>query len=288
MNAMAPEDVVRQVEALLQRRRTDLARSLIKPALASHPEHTALLLQSAWADYLDDHNDEALRLVRQVLLAEPAHEGARVLYFELLVDKEQNAEAERVIIELLREYPEDADYYGRYANLMLRTLNLTKALQLAREGLRYNSDDVACLAAQATCELIEAPDVAGHGLQQLLVKHPQLIRTLVLVVAALEERGDVRGAKQVAQELVRAQPDNEHLVELARQLKIKGHWSMLPLWPVQKWGWGASFGIWILAVVGIRALGKVSPAASGVFAVMVIAYVVYSWVWPPLLRRLIK
>lgn len=288
MNAMAPEDVVRQVEALLQRRRTDLARSLIKPALASHPEHTALLLQSAWADYLDDRNEEALSTVRQVLLAEPTHEGARLLYFELLVEKEQNAEAERVIIELLREYPEDADCYGRYANLMLRTLNLPKALQLAREGLRYNPDDVACLAAQATCELIDTPDVASHGLQQLLVNHPQLIRTLALVVAALEERGDVRGAKQVAQELVRAQPDNEHLVEVARQLKIRGHWSMLPLWPVQKWGWGASFGIWIVAIVGIRALEKVSPAASGAFAIMVAAYVVYSWAWPPLLRRLIK
>lgn len=288
MNAMAPEDVVRQVEALLQRRRTDLARSLIKPALASHPEHSALLLQSAWADYLDDHNEEALRTVHQVLLAEPTHEGARMLHFELLVEKEQNAEAERVILELLREYPQDADYYGRYANLMLRTLNLTKALQLAREGLRYNPDDVACLAAQATCELIDTPDVAGHGLQQLLAKHPQLIRTLALVVVALDQRGDVRGAKQVTQELVRAQPDNEYLVDLARQLKIKGHWSMLPLWPVQKWGWGASFAIWILAIVGIRALSKASPTASGVFAVAVFAYVVYSWVWPPLLRRLIK
>lgn len=288
MSAMAPEDVVMQVDALLQRRRTDLARSLIGPALASHPEHTALLLQSAWTDYLDDRNEEALRTVRQVLLTEPTHDGARSLYFELLIEKEQNAEAERVIIELLREYPEDAGYYGRYANLMLRTLNLTKAMQLAREGLRYDPDNVECLAAQATCEFIDAPNAASHSLQQLLVRHPQLARTLLLVVVALDQRGDVRGAKQISQELVRAQPDNEHLVDVARQLKLKGHWSMLPLWPVQKWGWGASFGIWILAIVGIRALNKVSPAASGAFAVVVIAYVVYSWVWPPLLRRLIK
>jgi tetratricopeptide (TPR) repeat protein len=288
MNAMAPDDVVRQVEALLQRRRTDLARSLLKRALANHPEHTALLLQSAWADYLDDNYDEALRLVRQVLLAEPTHAGARLLYFELLVEKEQHAEAERVIIELLREYPEDADYYGRYANLMLRSLNLTKALQLAREGLRQDPENVECLSAQATCEFIDDPHAASAGLQQLLVNHPQLIRTLVLVVVALDQRGDVRGARRVTQELVRAQPDNEHLVDLARQLKIKGHWSMLPLWPIQKWGWGASFGIWILAIVVSRALSKVNPAAAGVFIAVMLGYVAYSWVWPPLLRRLIK
>src|SRR5687767_7111872 len=111
MEALAPEDIVRQVDALLQRRRTDQARSLIKPALLKHPQHTALLLQSAWIDYLDDEHDESLRTVQQVLLAEPTHESARLLYFELLIEKEQHAEAERVIIDLLREYPEDAHYY---------------------------------------------------------------------------------------------------------------------------------------------------------------------------------
>lgn len=288
MSAMAPEDVVRQVDALLQRRRTDLARSLLKPALASHPDHTALLLQAAWADYLDDNHEESLRQVRRVLVAEPSDESARLLYFELLVEKDQNAEAERVIIELLREYPEHASYYGRYANLMLRTLNLGKALPLAHEGLKYDPDNVECLAAQATCEFIEDPDKASRGLQQLLLRQPQLIRTLALVVVALDRRGDVRGAKEVAQEMVRAQPDNEHLVDLARQLKVKAHWSMLPLWPVQKWGWAASAGIWLLGIAGIRGLRQVSPAASGIFTLVILGYVVYSWVWPPLLRRLMK
>lgn len=288
MNVMAPEDVVRQVDALLQRRRTDQARVLIKQGLASHPDHTALLLQSAWTDYLDDESDEALRVVRQVLIADPDNESARLLYFELLVEKEEHVAAERVIIELLREFPEDASYYGRYANLMLRTLNMTKALQLAREGLKYEPGNVECLAAQATCEFIENPHASSHGLQQLLVNYPQLIRTLVLVVVALDQRGDVKGASQVARELVRAQPDNEHLVDLARQLKIKSHWTMLPMWPMQKWGWGASFAIWIIALVGTRTLNKVNPTAGAIFVGMVIVYVIYSWVWPPLLRRLVK
>jgi hypothetical protein len=28
--------------------------------------------------------------------------------------------------------------------------------------------------------------------------------------------------------------------ELVRELRIQNHWSMKPLWPLQKWGWGAS------------------------------------------------
>jgi tetratricopeptide (TPR) repeat protein len=288
METLAPDDVVRQVGALLERRRTDQARALLKPALANHPNHAALLLQSAWTDYLDDQNESALSAVRQVLVSEPSNESARVLYFELLVEEEQYREAERVIIELLHEYPEASDYYGRYANLMLRTLNIAKALQLAREGLKYDPDSAECLVAQATCELIEQPGGASHGLQRLLVGHPKFIRTLLLVAVALEQRGDVRGASRFAEELVRAQPNNEHLVAIARELKHKAHWSMLPLWPMQKWGWGASFGIWVLTIVASRALSKTNPVAAGIFIGVMLTYVVYSWVWPPLLRRLLK
>jgi hypothetical protein len=51
--------------------------------------------------------------------------------------------------------------------------------------LKYNPDSTECLAAQATCELIDRPDGASHGLQRLLVGHPKFTRTLLLVAAAL-------------------------------------------------------------------------------------------------------
>jgi tetratricopeptide (TPR) repeat protein len=284
-----PQQVLEQVAALLQRRRTTQARALLKPALANHPEHTGLLLQAAYVDYLEDQPEQALQSVTQVLKAEPDHPSARELYFTLLADKEQYVEAEHVIIELLRDYPEAADYYGRYADLMLRTLNLGKALRLAREGLKYDADDPECLAAQAVCEFIEQPaGQPSRGLQQLLVRHPQSLRTLVLVVIALQQRGELREARRVAQELVRAQPDNEHLIQIASSLSVSSHWSMLPLWPMQKWGWAASFGLWLLAIIGIRAISKVNEAAGGAFGIIVLIYVIYSWVWPPILRRLLR
>jgi hypothetical protein len=155
--------------------------------------------------------------------------------------------------------------------------------------LRYDADDSECLAAQAVCEFIEQPTGApSRGLQQLLVRHPQSMRTLVLVVIALQQRGNAREARRVAQELVRAQPDNEQLVGLARSLTVQAHWSMLPLWPMQKWGWGASFALWLIAIVGIRTLDQVDDRAAGVFAIVFLIYVVYSWVWPPILRRLLR
>lgn len=288
METSSVQQVLQQVAALLERRRTTQARALLQPALAAHPAHSGLLLQAAYVDYLEDRIDDAMRTVRQVLAADPDLPAARELYFALLELKDQHVEAERVIIELLREYPERAEYYGRYADLMLRTLNFEKAKQLAHEGLKYDPDDAVCLAARTLCEFIEQPaGDTSRGLQQLLVRHPESVRTLVLVAIALQQRGDLRGARRVAQELVRAQPDNEGLVEFARALTVSAHWSMRPLWPMQKWGWGASFALWLFAIVGVRVIGQYDQAAAGIFAIVMLLYVIYSWVWPPILKRLI-
>jgi predicted Zn-dependent protease len=289
MQPSDPDHVVDQVSALIERRRTQQARLLLKPALASHPDHGGLLLQAAWIDYLDDRYDEALAGVRHVLTDEPHNQSARVLYFELLVQKKEHREAERVILELLREYPEHAHYYGRYASLMLDTLKIGKARQLAHEGLKYDADDAECLALQAICDFIEQPAGAtSHALQQLLVRHPQSVRTLLLVAAALEERGDQRGAYRILQELVRAQPDNDHLVGMARQLKVNTHWSMAPLWPLQRYGWAGSVGLWLAAVIGLRLVARASPPLAGTLAIVFIVYVIYSWTWPALLKRIMR
>ena len=151
-----------------------------------------------------------------------------------------------MIIELLRENPEHAHYYGRYAQLMLRTLNVAKSRQLALEGLKYDPDSVECLSAQVVCDFIERPgNSASQALQQLLVRHPQSAHTLLLIVIALEQRGDRSEALSIARELLRAQPDNEELVDLVKQLRLVTHWSMLPLWPVLRFGWAGSVGIWL-------------------------------------------
>lgn len=289
MEASTPQQVMHQVEVLLERRRTSQARALLKPALAAHPDHAGLLLQSAWTDYLEDRNDEALTTVRQVLLAEPKDQSARLLYFELVLERGDNAEAERAIIELLREYPEHAHYYGRYAQLMLKTLNIGKSQQLALEGLKYDPDNAECLGAQTLCDFVERPgSTTSQGLQQLLVRHPQSVRTLLLVVVALEQRGDRREALSIARALLRAQPDNEGLVDMVKQLKLATHWSMWPLWPVMRFGWTGSVAIWLFAVFGLNALRRSDPELAGMIGLVVLAYVAYSWIWPPILKRLLR
>jgi hypothetical protein len=47
-------------------------------------------------------------------------------------------------------------------------------------------------------------------------------------------------------------------------------------------------GIWLIAVIGLSALRRSDPALAGTVGIAVLVYVAYSWIWPPLLRRLMR
>jgi predicted Zn-dependent protease len=286
MTNPAPEVIAHEVSALLERRRIVQARARLKTALQEFPDHPDLLLQSAWTDYLADDNAAALATVRHLITRDPENQRVRLLLFKLLIETGKLAEAESVILDLLRQYPEHPPYYGRYAELMIHAMQLVKARALAQEGLKYDPDDANCLTALALCDFIEQPGAAAaHSLQQLLVRHPQSQRTLALVAFALNDRGDQKGAFRIAQELVRAQPDNPEFVRLAMELKAATHWTMLPLWPMMRWGWAASVGLWVTGIVAVQVMARINPAVAGILVIVIVLYAIYSWIWPPILRR---
>ena len=180
-----------------------------------------------------------------MLSVAPEHAAARQLLASLLAERNEFADAEVLLIGLLRDYPEDAGLYGRYSRLMLRTLHLDKAEQLAREGLRYDPDDNECLLALALCETARGGARANEGLQKLIAGHPESMSTVHALVVALVDGGRIDEAHRIAQQAMRADPANEHLVSMVRELRIQNHWSLKPLWPLRKWGWGASAAMWI-------------------------------------------
>ena len=163
---------------------------------------------------------------------------------------------------------------------------LQKRARLASEGLKYDPDDRGCLAALVLCDLIDGRSrQMRQSLQQLLARHPQALRTLSLTVASLQNRGRYGEAHKVAQQMLRAHPDDKDVVEVVSELKYATHWSMLPLWPIVRWGWPAAIGIWLGGLLLIGAIGKTYPQVSGSLTICLIIYAIYSWVWPPVLRR---
>ena len=111
----------------------------------------------------------------------------------------------------------------------------------------------------------------------------------MMVVAVLTEQGRSKEALLIAQEVLRQAPDSQGLVDTVIALKTASHWSMIPLRPFQKWGWGASIAVWFVMVILIRAAENAGYTAQ-FFPIVVVflAFVVYSWVWPPILKRIMR
>jgi len=279
--------IAEQAFYFIERRRLEDARRVLSQGLKEFPQDADLLFHSAQVEWLADRNKEAEETVRQVLVSDPFHPPARQLLASILTETGEFADAELLLISLLRDFPESPDLYGRYSRLMLRALHLDKAEQLAREGLRYDPENDECLMAAALCETARSGARPNQGLEKLLKVHPESLSSVHALVVALVDAGRINEAHRIAQGAMRGDPANEHLVSLVRELRIQNHWSMKPLWPLQRWGWGASAVMWIGGIVVLRSLYNFAPEVATPVSFAWLGYCIYSWVWPPLIRRIL-
>ena len=279
-----------QAHALIERQRYAMARGLLAEALRSYPDDADLLYLLAYIDYSEKKFTDADKTVSSALSQAPEHYGARMLRATLYEEQKRYSESEAVWIDLLRDYPESPDCYAGYADLMLRTLHIDKAERLTEEALRLAPDHSRGLFIACLIQVIHGHSLAegNEHLQQLLREHPEKVNTLLTLIIALEQRGEYRSALRVAQQLVSMHPGAQSFVELTRTLKRNTHWSMLPLYPMMRWGWGGAATVTLIGIIGVRIAGHALPTGLALTVIYGwLAYVIYSWVWPPLLKKLI-
>jgi tetratricopeptide (TPR) repeat protein len=282
--------LLQQAHALIDRRRFTQARQVLATAAREHPDNPQLLYLIAFIDYSEEKYDDAQQAVHTVLLQDPEHYGGRTLRAELYEARKDFAQAETVWIELLRDHPENADLYASYAELMMRTLHLEKAQRLMQEGLRLEPNHPRCLYVAALVHIIQGRSNASENehLQRLLSEYPERIQSLLTLVVSLSQRGDNRSALRVAQQLLAMRPDSPQFLNLVKTLKLHTHWSLLPLYPMQRWGWGGAAVVTVLGIGLVRAAqSSLTTDVASIITYVWLAYVVYSWVWPKILQKLI-
>ena len=278
---------LQMLQELSARNRTAQMRTILQRLLPSHPDHHDVLYYAAQVDWLEDKDEDALATVSQLVEKYPDSFWGRMLLFRVLEGLGRRGEAEGVVLELLREYPEDALLYGRYSILMLESMQVDKAGQLAARAIAIDPDNEVALTASVLHQLVTDPgEPATQRLNELVSRYPDTVSTLLMVVAVLSEQDQNKEALRIAQEVLRHSPDSQGVVDLVIALKTSSHWSMVPLRPLQKWGWGASIAIWFVMIMLLRnAEGTPIEPYALPLAIAFIGYVIYSWVWPPILKR---
>jgi len=278
-----------QIERLLDVNRLREADELIQRGLAQAPNDPQLHYWAARLACARDDLERASEHVSQSLAADPRHVAARVLHFILLRQAKQYAEAELVITELIRDDPRNAELLALYAQLMLCVLHVDKAEALVAEALRLDpeSHPARLCSVLLACIRGRAGD-SREALAELVAEDPDGFAVAHTLLLVLIEEGRYRDALGIARGLLRADPANGHLVDLVVELRALSHWVAVPAYPVQRWGGMAVGGLWIGAVVlGQVARRAESTALYGVLGLYV-AYCVYTWLYPPLLKRWLR
>lgn len=286
---LSARDYALQIDGLIERSRYAQARVLIGEALAHYPDDHALLFAAACVDYNTDASDQARRTLQQILARDPEDYAARSLMVSVLQDAGDLPQAELLLIELIREYPEAGFQYARYALLMYRTLHIEKAQALAREAFRLDPNNELALTTCLIGDIIDGRKGAEQaGLARLLQGHPESENTARMLITHLISRGRYKAAKRIAVELLKLYPSSREVLELVVQLDALSHWSMLPLWPLNRWGWAASAALYVITLLALNLVRNQAPLFSSAATWTLLGYCAYSWIYPSLLTRWLK
>lgn len=283
-------DYMTDIWSLIEIKRYQEAKHRIQGAMQEQPSDAELFFAAAVIENDLGNLAEAQQLVLEGLSNEPKHHGLRYMQFLVLKENAEYAEAEEVIIPLLNESPSKPDYLCGYAQLMMLTFHLEKARALCDEALRVAPENIKATSTSYLLNICSGKaDASDHELQNIILQDPESEHTLSLIATDMLEKKKYRQAQNIVQELVRIDPHDQGYIDSAIEIRTLTHWTSLPNWPLNRFGWPASVAIWLVAVILLRFIGD-SPEATWVtpFAYSYLAWVVYTWVQPPLLKAWLK
>lgn len=281
------DQCLREAQGWLERDRYAQAEAAAARGLKLRPADPDLLYAASQCAYMLDEHERAEEMASEILALQPEHCGARHLLAMLAIEAGEHADAEQMLLKLLKDYPADAALIADYARLMLRTLHLGKAQDLAAKALTEEPENHRALLVAAMCDIIAGRfGDEQQALMALFQHHPDERASMGMLINSLVSANRLDEAQRVAESLVRLDPSAADSVRIVRELRYARHWTMLPLKPLQRFGWGAAIGLWVLIVFGTRALrGVVDPGILTTISLTYLVYCLYSWIWPSVLKR---
>ncbi|AUX26138.1 uncharacterized protein SOCEGT47_066990 [Sorangium cellulosum] len=279
-----------QLEHLLETRRVDIARRVLERAFSENPSDPENHYYAARVADRAGDRAEATRQIGQLLTLAPDHVRGLSLAVELARKGKDLALAEQHALELIRSHPEQGHYYAQYALVMLETLHVEKARALALEARRLSpEDELAHVVDVLTSIVMGERDRARHDLAELVRRNPDALSVAWTLLTVLEADHRDRDALEVAKEIVRATPDDPDAIRAVIELGARTHPLAWPAWPLRRFGYFASIGLWIAAAVALSIAAHTKNLSLAVWVGgLWIVYAIYSWTYLPLLRRWIR
>lgn len=244
----------------------------------------AWAIRAAAEIVLTDH-EAALQAARNGLELDPNSSELLSLGAHAAAELGRLPEAERMVLQALDRDPDDPDHLCLYAEIVARAGQIEKAETLLARAESIDPECQAALLGRANVAYLRGDKRAlTHYAEELLRVDPAGKAGQHMRGVAMANSGRMREAARHYAEAAGIDPADHSAAETARSARFAIHPLLWPMWPVMR------FGPWVVWGAGVAALilsRSLAPGVAGIVVVVWIAYVIYTWVAPPILERVL-
>jgi len=234
-----------------------------------------------------DRIDDALKATASGLSIDPESVLLLDVVARCQVRRGDLVAAEEAALAALRVDPEDADLLALYALIVAKAGQLEKAKKLVAQARRLDPESTSALRVEAAIASSRGDDRETLlRSREILSIDPEDRHAHLLAGEVLHNRGDVADAAEYLRTAVVNDPRDAVAAQIARENLAWRHPLMWPLRPVHRFG-GAR--VWIAGIV-LLMLARMTKNSTVILSVAIawVVYCIYSWVVPPLVRRMVR
>ncbi|MFI5896278.1 tetratricopeptide repeat protein [Actinoplanes sp. NPDC051513] len=195
--------------------------------------------------------------------------------------------AEQILLDGLAVSPHDVDLLCAYADLCAGEGQLDKAAKLVALAAAQDPQAAIVYATRVKVAYAGGHDREAQRIsQEFVANHPANPVANALLGGVSAVRGQIRPAYDGFRRAVAEDPTDRAYAESALEMRMAAHPLMLPLRPILRFG---ALKVWLTAVAlifGLRLIGL--PQLAFPVGLAWLAFCVYSWVVPPLVRRWVR
>ncbi|MEU7930895.1 tetratricopeptide repeat protein [Micromonospora echinofusca] len=200
--------------------------------------------------------------------------------------RREHALAERALLDALAIEPENPWLLCQYADLCSAAGQPDKAERLVARAAAITPDAPAVFASRFQLAYARGDDRAAERVaREFLGAWPGNPVALALHGVAAAQRGRVGAAHRAFGQASAQDPTDADYADAAWETRVYAHPLLLPLRPLYRLG---ILRTWLLAVGVIVLLSAAGlDVLGGLFALAWMLFCVWSWIAPPLVRRMV-